>query len=107
MLVGLMHDGEMCLLLNREDTGPFITAVLEISKLMSQLFSLPLFQEHSVSFFMFLSPASLVSLLLRADNCIVTITSNQDESMEILRMSMLNFLQKIVSTSNLLDTIFA
>lgn len=91
MLVGLMHEGKMCLLLNLEDTGPFITGVLEISKLMSQLFSLPLLQEHSVSFFMFLSPTSFVSLLLRADNCIVTITSNQDELMEKLRMRILNF----------------
>lgn len=87
MFVGLMHEGKMCLLLNLEDTGPFITGVLEISKLMSQLFSLPLLQEHSVSFFMFLSPTSFVSLL-RADNCIVTIT---DELMEKLRMRILNF----------------
>lgn len=57
MLVGLWDEGKRCLLLNCEDTELFITGVLEISKLISQLFSLPLLQEPSVSFFMLLNPA--------------------------------------------------
>lgn len=63
MLVGLRDEGKRCLvvLFNCDDTALFITGVLEISKLMSQLFSvLPLLQESSVSFFMHLTPASLV-----------------------------------------------
>lgn len=75
MLVGRLRDeGKSCLLLNCEDTALFIAGALEISKFMSQLlFSLPLLQEScSVSFFMHLTPPSLVSILFRAINCIIS-----------------------------------
>lgn len=51
MLAGLIDVGKSCLLLKWEETGLVITDVLEISKLISELLSLPLLQEPSFSFF--------------------------------------------------------
>lgn len=46
MLAGLRDEGKNCLLLNWEDTGLFNSVVvLEMSRLMPELFSLPLLHE--------------------------------------------------------------
>lgn len=45
MLAGLRDEGKNCLLLNWEETGLFMRVVLEMSRLMPELFSLPLLQE--------------------------------------------------------------
>lgn len=51
------------------DTGLFEIDVLERSKFMSELFSLPLLQVPSVSFLKLIVRASHQSLLFKACNC--------------------------------------
>lgn len=72
MTEGLIDEVKWCLLLNCEDdTGLFIADVLEISKLISELFSLPLLQyDLSISFLRLLG-ASFVPLPLRTDSCTI------------------------------------
>lgn len=70
MLVGLREVGKRVFPFREEDTGLFITGVLERSKLISELLLLPLLQEPSVSFLRLITvPVSLQSLLFRVCNC--------------------------------------
>lgn len=70
MLFGLREFGTMVLPF-WEDTGLFITGVLERSKLISELLLLPLLQEPSVSLLrLIIVPVSQQSLaLFRVCNC--------------------------------------
>ena len=45
MLAGLRDEGKNCLLLSWEETGLFMSVVLEMSRLIPELCSLPLLQE--------------------------------------------------------------
>lgn len=66
MVAGLMGAEKRCLVVSWDDTGLDAAGFLEISKLTSQLFSLPLLQEPSVSF---LRLTSFDSLPFRDSSC--------------------------------------
>lgn len=67
---GLVDVGKSCLLVKWDDeTGLVITCVLEISKLISELLSLPLLAEPSFSFFRWITWPLFESLFFRDTNC--------------------------------------